>query len=164
MNEITCYNGPKTAAEAADDTFIKALTDVMNRAHWNADLHGFWDDVKKRLHEIRVTHTPEQKYLPPSTDDLAWIHVTDKREVTVGEATIRIAQIHGELSEALDALNHGNPTSKHIESMDSVTEELADVIIRTLDLAAVIAPTLPSAILAKMKFNAGRPYQHGKTL
>ena len=149
MNEATSYTGPKTPAEIADETFIKSLSDVMEKAHANADVHGFWDDAKMRVHRHRSAPDELRKIKIPA--------------VTVGEATIRIAQIHGELSEALDALNHGNPPSTHIGA-DSLSEELADVIIRTLDLAAVVAPHLPSVILTKMKFNAGRPYQHGKTL
>ena len=44
---------------------------------------------------------------------------------------------------------------------DKVTEELADVIIRTLDTAAPHGLDLPSAIVDKMEKNKGRPYRHG---
>ena len=73
-----------------------------------------------------------------------------------------IALIHSELSEALEALRHGNPPSDHIPDYSSVEEELADVIIRIMDTAAARGWRVGDAIVAKMAFNEGRPYKHGK--
>lgn len=42
-------------------------------------------------------------------------------------------------------------------------EELADIVIRTADLAGKMGVDLESIIIAKMEKNANRPYLHGKT-
>ena len=73
-----------------------------------------------------------------------------------------IALMHSELSEALEGLRHGNPVDDHIPPYKSVEVELADCIIRIMDYAVGKGHDVPGALWAKMMFNAGRPYKHGK--
>jgi len=73
-----------------------------------------------------------------------------------------IALMHSELSEALEALRHGNPASDHIPTFSAVEEELADCIIRILDFAGARELDLGSALTTKLLFNLTRPPKHGK--
>lgn len=73
-----------------------------------------------------------------------------------------IALMHLELSEALEAIRHGNPASEHIPDYSGLEEELADVVIRVMDMGEAFQLRLAAAILKKMEFNAGREYKHGK--
>lgn len=74
----------------------------------------------------------------------------------------KIALMHSELSEALEA------DRKNIESDDKIPEftgleaELADLIIRVLDFAGAKDLRLGEAIQAKLLFNLTRPVKHGK--
>ncbi len=72
-----------------------------------------------------------------------------------------VANIHGEISEGWEYYRKGNGPSDHIPEFTGLEEELADTIIRILDYAASEQLRLPEAILAKMEFNATRPYRHG---
>ena len=73
-----------------------------------------------------------------------------------------IALMHSELSEALEGLRHGNPPSDHIPEFTAVEEEMADLLIRVMDAAAGKGWRLGEALVAKIEFNRGREYRHGK--
>jgi NTP pyrophosphatase (non-canonical NTP hydrolase) len=73
-----------------------------------------------------------------------------------------IALAHSELSEALEALRHGNPADDKIPQFSGAEAELADTIIRILDMAGAFGWNVAGALVAKMQFNRGRTYKHGK--
>ena len=79
----------------------------------------------------------------------------------VGNEGEKIALMHSELSEALEALRHGNPPSDHIPEFTGAEEELADTIIRIMDLAHRKGYRVAEALLAKMAFNKTRTFRHG---
>jgi len=76
----------------------------------------------------------------------------------------KLALIHSEVSEGLEALRDGDlalridPERGKPEGLES---ELADILIRTLDLAEALGMDMGGTMAIKMRYNEGRPYKHG---
>lgn len=75
----------------------------------------------------------------------------------------KLALIHGEVSEALEALRLPDlAADKHLPQHSNFAVELADIVIRVFDLAGSQNIPLGQIINEKVEFNQGRPYKHGK--
>jgi NTP pyrophosphatase (non-canonical NTP hydrolase) len=72
-----------------------------------------------------------------------------------------IALIHSEASELLEAVRKPGK-SDHIPGFTGEEEELADILIRVFDYAGGRNLNLAEALHAKLAFNAGREFKHGK--
>jgi len=78
--------------------------------------------------------------------------------------------IHGEVQELWDAFRAGTeeePCDKNTyistgEQLTCKEEELADIIIRVLDVSKRLGVNIEKAILIKHQYNTTRPFKHGK--
>lgn len=68
-----------------------------------------------------------------------------------------------ELSEAAEATRMCYPQSDKIPKYGLFEEELADAIIRILDLAGAHNVDIGGAVIEKLKYNRTRPRLHGKS-
>ena len=65
----------------------------------------------------------------------------------------KIALLHGEVAEALEAYRIGGMRNK-----DAVAEELADTLMRVLHIAGIYGIDVPKAVVRKMRVNAKRDW------
>lgn len=72
----------------------------------------------------------------------------------------RVALMHSELSEALEA-DRKDLNDKHLPHRNAIEVELADCIIRILDCSEHMGLDIHGAVLEKMAFNEGREIMHG---
>ena len=72
--------------------------------------------------------------------------------------------LHAEVSEATEALRIGNKRDEHIPSFSGLEAELADVIIRIMDLAEGTGLRIAEAVITKHVYNIQRSYRHGGKL
>ncbi len=73
----------------------------------------------------------------------------------------KVALVHSELSEALEA-HRKSLASDHLPQYSGVEEELADAVIRILDLVGAHNINLGAVLVDKFLFNLNRPHKHGK--
>jgi len=72
-----------------------------------------------------------------------------------------ICLMHSELSEALESLRAGDPPDDKVPEFSGMEAELADTIIRILDMAEARGLRVIDAMLAKHEMNKTRSYKHG---
>lgn len=121
------------------DSWQVALAHMIKAIHLNALRKGWWED-----------HSRLRDSNPGEADRLYQVS--------------RIMLVVTELAEAVEGIRLGNPPDDKVKDYDSLTVELADAVIRVLDLAGRFGLPLPQAILAKMAYNEGRSHMHGGKL
>lgn len=73
--------------------------------------------------------------------------------------------MHGEIQELWDSWRKGDEWAlcdKPETGLSCTAEELADIIIRALDVSRRLDIDIVDAINAKHEYNKTRPYKHGK--
>lgn len=90
---------------------------------------------------------------------------TEPQGVNVDAVGMKLALIHSEISEALEALREGKIAAYDKDGKpEGMTTEIADAIIRALHLGGLLGLDIEDAIERKMAYNEKRPYRHGGKL
>jgi NTP pyrophosphatase (non-canonical NTP hydrolase) len=114
------------------------MKELFKAIHQNAVDHGWWDEERER-----------------------------DEGITAESILVRIAHCHGELSEALEEVRTGEECYDMYfagRKPEGLVVELADAVIRIIDLCEALGLDLEEAILKKHEFNKTRPYKHGKKI
>lgn len=117
-----------------ENQFVTAYNNTARRAHLTSADKGWWDEKNDLSKTARGAAAVDAEF---------------------------IGLCHSELSEALEALRHGNPPDDKIPEFSGVEAELADVIIRIMDHGDARGWRVAEALVAKMEMNRGREKMHG---
>ena len=139
----------------------EALADLNRKVEEDGDGGALLSGV---LDEMRDKRTPpgfvaQFNAMQASVHQAALDHGWWDRPREQGTTLMNIVR---EVSEAFDALAHGNPADKHLPELKAAVVELADTIIRIMDFAAFYDWDVAAAIVAKADYNRSRGYRHGK--
>lgn len=128
-----------------DEKLVKNVIYTLCReAYENSEAHGFWGDFEVTLN----------LFIAGGHENLAAKYDLDQR-------LAKIALMHSELGEMTEGVRKPGP-DQHCPDFTQEEIELADVFIRGFNYAGKWNLRLCEAILAKMKYNEGRPHKHGK--
>ena len=155
--QLTEKDEEATTGSNTEDRFVTWFNAMAKTVHATAVSKGWWDSVDAKT--IRSIVSGIQQSLPSGFEkELVRIaRMLDERND--GEM---IALIQSEASEALEALRQGNPPDDKIPEFSGAEAELADVIIRIMDLSERRGWRVAEALVAKAKMNMTRAYKHGK--
>lgn len=117
---------------------FNALNDISDIVHGNAVAHGFYEDIDDAMDYLMV-------------NDQIKYSVDARRNFVLAQ----LAKIASEVGECVAVIQ------KTVD-WDELPEEMADILIRTLDLAGYLNMDIGNAVMLKVDKNANRPYKHGK--
>lgn len=113
------------------------INTLCHEAHDIAVEHGFYEEQVDLEEYLASKDEPDKHALATTNFTLA-----------------QLAKIASEVGEAVGAIQHGEYLQLH--------EELADVVIRVMDLAGYLEFRLGDCVMLKMEKNRKRPWKHGK--
>lgn len=136
---------------------------------------GWWEDLDllpDQGSQTFVRFIPDRRVDAPITVDE---FLRMRREYVVKAIATKLALIHSEASEALEEARRGRFTVWTDSSIERVNEtgipkpeglpiEIADIVIRCMELASNMGFDLEEMIETKMAYNRGRAYRHGGRL
>lgn len=146
--------------EVPAPTAFEGLRALQHYCFDNAEEKGF----HARGHRLRlgVQLTAE------NPDQFPTEYIEDTKAALADYYANRLMLIVGEGIEAHEEIRDGHAMDYQYESEtkpgkpEGVPSELADILIRVLDLAQEANIDLASVVQSKMLYNAGRPAMHGR--
>lgn len=134
---------------------INQLAEIV---HKNARKKGFYEEEKKNAEMLMLIVSEASEALEADRKGIA----VPKSGSTSGHSAGDLVQtqISNPLSYQINAEDFKTAFIKDIK--DTFEDELADIVIRVMDLAAYRGIDLENHIKAKMRYNSYREYKHGK--
>jgi len=125
------------------------ITEMQREAWHIAETKGLHDDLvtleprQATLVQLGLLQTEVSEALEELTEPL--------------EVLIRLLVLHRHISQATQRVKK----QRFPDVTEALGKELADIVIRTGDLAGCLGIDLEAAIVQKLQFNATRPYRFG---
>lgn len=124
---------------------MKTMSEIAQQIHANNKEKGFYDTEKNIGEMLALIHSEVSEALE-----------ADRKEMKCNISPI-------ELRLVVDNLSNGQyPFYYKTVVKGTFDEEMADIIIRVLDLCAYKGIDIDAHVAAKIRYNSLREYKHGK--
>lgn len=123
------------------------INELAKEIHENAVAHGWWDEPRKFPEVAALIHSEISEALEEWRDGQPPVYGT--------------CAIRGEDCEHYEKCLADPERDPQKCKPEGLAVELADTIIRILDYTASEGIDIDAVIMAKHKYNNGRPYRHG---
>lgn len=153
---------------------IPTIQALQAEVHENAVKHGWWEqddrpfgellalvhsEISEALEEYRNGRAPRETYFSGS------VKIKNPLFPKYDGVYTATAPVRGERRYKIDedgfALTDDGDKSFVVIKPEGIPSELADIVIRVLDIADHYGIDLQQAILDKHSYNVTRPYKHG---
>lgn len=172
ISGLYAYAFEKASNEAKEETIMEDHDPTIDLV-MSVMLHMELEDRKILLSIIEKEYSPIRIMVRDVFENARahgfWYEDTDKKKerlVRIGAIPQALALIHSEISEALEESREPNFDPQIIDWQGlkpiGFPIELADAMIRIMDLAGAFDIDLNKAIRLKHEFNLTRPKMHGK--
>lgn len=143
-------------SEHTEGFLSNALNDLARLTSEMSKSKGFWQGEPNLAEKVALIHSEASELLEayrkdPKAD--CGKMFPDAYAGPEEELTFSGGKFHGEPAKRIP----GGPIGLTLEE-----EELADIIIRVLDLSGHRGINIGRAVLVKMQYNKTRPHKHGK--
>lgn len=131
------------------------INKLAKEVHENAKSKGFYDSEKNIGEMLCLIHSEVSEALECDRKGKHYSNCSDRQDWHMrGMADLNFGI----------TFNDDDFFKSHFEHTvkDTFEDELADIVIRVMDLAAFKGIDLESHIKAKMRYNSLRPHKHGK--
>lgn len=135
--------------------FASHFNTVARHVHQTARDKGWYNNEDSKLLHIIADELP-----PTAPKTINTLRAIADKIAQRNDGEI-LALMHSELSEALESLRAGCPPDDKIPEFKGVEAELADVIIRIMDISAARGWRVGEAVAAKIQYNETWPHRHG---
>lgn len=128
------------------------INQLAKEVHENAVKHGFWEKPPSLPEALCLIHSELSEALGEFRKGKPLVY-----------GTCAFAAEECQYSGVCDRVGHPEGDGKMDGPCkpEGVAVELADVLLRTLDLMAALGVDVDAVVMAKHRYNLGREYMHG---
>ncbi|OHE41493.1 MAG: hypothetical protein A2Y16_05485 [Tenericutes bacterium GWF2_57_13] len=141
------------------------ISELIKQVHQNAKDHGWWDEPRSMAELLCLIHSEVSEALEEDRNhkEPNKTYYSGKYTSKLGDGTpsfeiIAFGSVPGKAIMPPDI--DTNPTID-ITKPEGIPSELADIVIRVMDICGYHGIDLEAAIAEKMEYNRTRPMRHG---